>query len=79
MIWQLASLRDMSKGGIKTANHPMNSIIERDTNETHLLSTSNSKAQKRDYEKRDTRRKSLCFPILDNCMIPEDCLELGQR
>lgn len=79
-IWQLTSLQNVSKGGgIKTANHPMKSIIERDPAESRMLSTSNSKAQFRDYEKRDTRRKSLCFPILDNCMIPEDCLELGQR
>ena len=78
-IWQLASLQNVSKGGIKTATHPMNSLIEQDSTETRLLSTSNSKAQFRDYEKRDNRRKSLCFPILDNCMIPEDCLELGQR
>ena len=39
---------------------------------SRLLSTSNSKAQYRNYEKKDTRRKALCFPILDNCMTPED-------
>ena len=77
-VWNLASLRDVSKG-TKTVNHPMNSIVQADTSETRMLSPSNSKAQFRDYEKRDTRRKSLCFPVLDNCMIPEDSLELGQR
>ena len=79
-IWQLASLQNVNiKGGIKTANHPMNSFLEKESTETRLLSTSSAKAQFRDYEKKDMRRKSLCFPILDNCMIPLDCLELGQR
>lgn len=77
-VWNLASLRDVSKG-TKTVNHPMNSVVQADTSETRMLSPSSSKAQFRDYEKKETRRKSLCFPVLDNCMIPEDSLELGQR
>lgn len=76
-IWQLASLRDVSKG-TKTAYHPVNSVVKGDASETRRLSAP-IKEQFRDYEKKDTRRKSLCFPVLDNCMIPEECLELGQR
>ncbi|KAL4221104.1 hypothetical protein ACF0H5_019364 [Mactra antiquata] len=27
----------------------------------------------------NNRRKSLCFPVLEHCGIPEECLSLGQR
>lgn len=77
-VWQIASYRDPHKGN-KTSNHPMSSIVGPDPSEPQILSTSTSKAEFRDYEKKDTRRKSMCFPVLDNCMIPEECLELGQR
>ena len=76
--WQLTSLWETAKG-TKDTNIPMNSVARTDASETGLLQSNSSRAQFRDYEKRDTRRKSLCIPILDNCLIPEDSLELGQR
>ena len=76
-VWQLSSLGDLMKGN-KDSNMPMKRVSLTDVSETLLQS--NSRASFRDYEKKPTNRKSLCFlPILENCLIAEDSLNLGQR
>ncbi|XP_060605046.1 inactive tyrosine-protein kinase 7-like [Ruditapes philippinarum] len=65
-LWHLDDDEQVGSGRISSAAHP-----------GRMLSSS-VKSDFRDGAP-STKRKSVCFPVLEHCGIPEDCLSLGQR
>ncbi|XP_052761083.1 fibroblast growth factor receptor-like [Mya arenaria] len=65
-LWQLATSQDIEQG-------PPGPIILSGNKSIQV----SSKLAYRDGAPQ--RRKSLCFPVLEHTLIPEECIELGQR